>query len=129
MGCCKGCIFAVPEPWHIIIVVMNVLVAGSGTFISAFCTDKVKCRLIIIGVLQFLLMPILIGEIWSVIHGLLVFRESTKNFLSHPLEYKSLEEFERASKVNLLEPVEKETLKKLNDSRLEKYNIQQSEDV
>ena len=69
-------------------------------------------------------MPILIGWLWSVIHGLLVFKESTKNFISHPMEYKSLAEFEKASKVNLLEPVEKETLLKINDSRLEMSNTQ-----
>ena len=93
MSCCNGCIFAVPEPWHIIILIMNIFISGSGTFISAFCKEKVKCRLIIIGFLQFIFFPIFVGWVWSIAHGFLVFKESTKNMLSHPMEYNSIEEF------------------------------------
>ena len=96
MSCCK-CIFAVPEPWHLIILIMNVVVSGSGTFISAYCQNKIKCRLVLIGFLQFLLMPVIVGWVWSIVHGALVFKESTKNMVQHPLEYGSREEYEQAN--------------------------------
>ena len=113
MSCCNGCIFAVPEPWHLIILIMNIAVSGSGTFISAYCQDKIKCRLVLVGMLQFILMPVLIGWFWSIVHGILVFKLSTKNMMQHPFHYDTLEEYDQANQVDLMEPVDLETFIKV----------------
>ena len=61
---------------------------GIGTIISASVAEKgVRCYIVLIGVFQFLLTPVLLlGYIWSIVHGIRLYRLSAKtkiNMLPH----------------------------------------------
>ena len=63
----------------LICFVLNIFVPPLGTFIHA-CMGPKTGRGLIIGVLQFLTGPIfLIGYIWAVIYGYIIWRESVKH--------------------------------------------------
>ena len=53
------------------------------------------------------------GWIWSVVHGAIIFKESRKRIQKHPLEYGSIDEYEKANQVNLMDPVDMETFMKV----------------
>ena len=57
-----------------ILMMLNIfpLTSGFGTIFSACCCgDAIKpCKILMIGLLQFLMTLIIIGWIWSIIHGL-----------------------------------------------------------
>jgi cytochrome bd-type quinol oxidase subunit 1 len=70
------------EPWHIICLLLNIFLPGTGTIISAFgWTQDRKGRqthvemsfinfaTVFDGVMQLLLSVILIGWIWSILFG------------------------------------------------------------
>lgn len=82
---CEGSrICILKKPWHVIALVLNILMPGSGTLLSAatclhlrnhtgpvngeqvLCLGSVVCD----GLLQFFLSPILIGWVWSVLFGI-----------------------------------------------------------
>ena len=109
--CCKSCIYAVPEPWHLIILIANICFSGSGTMMQAFCKEEIEWCILFIAFLQLILTPFLgAGWIWSILHGYFVFTETSKRQLLHPMHYASLEEFNEASKVNLMDQIDEETL-------------------
>lgn len=62
------------RPWGIICMVMNILLPGSGTFIAA--GNMEETRLFTHGVLQVVLTPLLVGWLWSIVWGVLLFTKS-----------------------------------------------------
>lgn len=62
------------RPWGIIVLVMNVLLPGSGTFIAA--GNMEERRLFVHGVLQVVLTVVLVGWLWSIVWGVLLFVKS-----------------------------------------------------
>ena len=75
------------SPWHLIALILNIVLPGTGTMLSAatclhvrnlttmvngqrqVCLGSVVCD----GLLQFFLAPILIGWVWSVLFGLQIY--------------------------------------------------------
>ena len=70
--------FTVPivdrKPWGIICLVMNVFFPGTGSLIAAGNMEDI--RTFVFGILQMLLTLILIGWLWSIIWGILIFVRS-----------------------------------------------------
>ena len=59
----------------VILFILNILISGSGTIIGAIMNNCIGLQ-IIIGIFQFLLFPIIIGWIWSIIWGFQIFEKS-----------------------------------------------------
>ena len=68
---CHELQYPVPDPWGIIILLFNILGAGSGTCIAAYCKhgEGFCCSQFMLGVLQIILSPILVGWCWGIWHG------------------------------------------------------------
>ena len=85
-GCCKGgcscsnlhknTIRRVPKPWHIVLLILNVIFPGWGTMISACCDGKFDSCTFLVGLVQLLTSFLLIGWLWSIYWGWLIFRKS-----------------------------------------------------
>ena len=91
---CKGSqIFVLKSPMHIVCFVLNCLLPGWGTMISASsCTHAVRdperkcsCGTFTDGMFQFYLCPLLFGWIWSIIVGWNIYKKGRdlKNLLQH----------------------------------------------
>ena len=74
---CKEAVVKVPEPLHIVCFVLNIVVPGSGTMISAFFDgNQVNVTALVFGLLQFLLAWTILAWIWSIIHGWWIYEKS-----------------------------------------------------
>ena len=81
---CRGAqIFVLKPPLYIVCFVLNCLLPGWGTMISAFsCThmipdpkSKFSCGTFTDGMFQFYLSPVLFGWIWSIIVGWNIYKK------------------------------------------------------
>lgn len=68
---------SVDKPLHIIIFIINIFFPGIGTMISG-CIAKsgFSGYTIVIGLLQLLTAWIIVGWVWSIIWGWLIFKKS-----------------------------------------------------
>lgn len=64
------------SPWGILCLVLNIIPGGVGTIIAGAKTDDTKN--IIFGVIQLLLAAAVIGWIWSLVWGIMIFTKSTE---------------------------------------------------
>ncbi len=68
----------VGQPMHIILFIVNILFSGVGTMISACIGSGGFCMTtLLVGLCQFLLTFFLIGWIWSIWWGYLIFLKSS----------------------------------------------------
>ena len=80
----KGCenfqkktVKQVNKPLHIILFIVNIIWAGLGTMISAcIAKDGFDVTTLIVGLLQMLTAWLLIGWIWSIWWGYLIYKKS-----------------------------------------------------
>ena len=82
---CKGSqIFVLKSPMHIVCFVLNCLLPGWGTMVSAFsCVHAHKnpddcccsCGTFTDGMFQFYLSPLIFGWIWSIIVGWNIYKK------------------------------------------------------
>jgi uncharacterized membrane protein (DUF485 family) len=68
----------VKAPMGIILLILNIIIPGVGTFINGLMGDKIHLTTVIIGILQILTTFILIGWIWSIWWGILIFQKQKK---------------------------------------------------
>ena len=66
----------VPHPWHIIFLVLNVIFPGLGTILSACCGSDLKVWPVMVGLVQMFTSFLIIGWLWSIWWGWLIFRKS-----------------------------------------------------
>lgn len=65
------------KDWGLINLVLNIVLPGVGTIISSFQQDgELNLGALIIGILQLVLAWMVIGWIWSIIHGALIYKKS-----------------------------------------------------
>lgn len=69
-------VVAVPPPLHIVLFIVNILLPGVGTMVSACLSSRFNPLALVVGLIQFITAPILIGWIWSIIWGWLIFKKS-----------------------------------------------------
>ena len=55
----------------ILMLIMNIIIPGTGTMLNG-CFGYVCYELVIIGFLQLITAPILVGWIWSIWYGVLI---------------------------------------------------------
>ena len=74
---CKDAVVTVAEPFHIVCFVLNIFAPGCGTVISAFLdSNGMNSTALIFGILQLLTCWLVIGWIWSIIHGWWIYEKS-----------------------------------------------------
>ena len=67
------------SPWHIIFFILNIFFPGSGTISAGICGRKVNWKAVLVGLLQFFLAFVIIGWIWSIWWGYLIYETSSKS--------------------------------------------------
>ena len=75
---CKLSVVKVDSPWHIILFILNIILAGWGTMISACMDKKFNTIAFVFGLIQFLLFASIICWIWSIVHGYYIFEKGGK---------------------------------------------------
>lgn len=68
-----GSIRKVPQPWHIICLILNIIFPGWGTILDSFLPGGLNVICLVIGLVQLFTCWLLIGWIWSIIWGVLIF--------------------------------------------------------
>ena len=86
--CGPSVIYRVPEPWHFYIFILNICLPGTGTFIQAYCreaqSNTLNCMILLIAIAQMLLVPFVVGWVWSIVHGYKVYRVTEATQFNHP---------------------------------------------
>ena len=54
-----------PKKYAYICALANILIAGAGTMVSAFMNDTMNKTQLLVGIVQLLLAPYLVGYLWS----------------------------------------------------------------
>ena len=77
---CKAAVVALPRDTALVCLILNCIpfTSGIGTMVSACTGDKFNMTALLFGILQFLLMFILVGWIWSIVHGIQILDKSKK---------------------------------------------------
>ena len=65
----------------IIILIINIFLPGIGTMIISCLGEKHSYSFIWIGILQFMLAPLLCGWIWSIFTGYQLLKSSNENYM------------------------------------------------
>ena len=80
VGTCKKSVVQLDHTLAIVCLVINCIpfTSGVGTMISACAGKDFNCTTLLFGLLQFLLCFILIGWIWSIVHGIWLLDASKK---------------------------------------------------
>jgi hypothetical protein len=67
----------VDPPMHIVLFIINIIFSGVGTICSAFIDKNgFNAEALIFGILQVVLWFALIGWIWSIWHGYLIYKKA-----------------------------------------------------
>ena len=64
----------VKSPWHAVLFILNFF-PGLGTLILSLCHGSCNCDCILLGILQILTAPFIVGWIWSIWFGYLIFEK------------------------------------------------------
>ena len=69
---CKKAVVSLDHTLAVVCLVLNCIpfTSGVGTMISACAGKEFNCNALVFGILQFLLFFLLIGWIWSIVHGI-----------------------------------------------------------
>ncbi len=68
-------IVSVGAPWGVVLLIVNIFFPGIGTIINALMGSKCHVTIFIVGVLQLLFAGFIIGWIWSIWWGVLIFQK------------------------------------------------------
>ena len=69
---CKNSVVELERTVALVLLIINCIpfTSGVGTMVSACVGENFNCNALVFGLLQFLLAWILIGWIWSIVHGI-----------------------------------------------------------
>lgn len=62
------------RPWGLAILVLNVLLPGSGTFLAA--GNQEDMRYMVYAILQVLTFLVIVGWVWSIVTGIMIYVKS-----------------------------------------------------
>ena len=63
----------------IVCLVLNIILPGSGSMVSACAGEKFNDTALMAGIVQFLTSWLIIGWVWSVVHGIWLVDKSIEN--------------------------------------------------
>jgi len=69
--------------WGTGMLVVNILVPGCGTLVAGIKSERNTTM--VIGVLQFILAFVLIGWIWSIYWGYLIYKKAQEGYIPSPV--------------------------------------------
>ena len=72
-------IVKVDDSWGIVLLIVNIFFPGIGTIINSLMGDKVHVTTLIVGILQLVLAGFIIGWIWSIWWGVLIYQKSRRD--------------------------------------------------
>ena len=76
---CKDSIVKVDQPWHIVLFILNIVLSGSGTIVSALMDKKgLNVVALIFGCIQLIFSWAVLPWIWSIIHGYYIFEKGAE---------------------------------------------------
>ena len=72
VGTCKASVVSLDHTLAVVCLVLNCIpfTSGVGTMISACAGKDFNCTALCFGILQFILAVLLVGWIWSIVHGI-----------------------------------------------------------
>ena len=75
--CCYEHIYAVS--WPCLVLIFDIILPGFGTVLQSYCYERGcwNCGTFLVGVLQAITAPLIVGWIWSIWHGCKVYEVST----------------------------------------------------
>lgn len=83
---CDGShVHALRKPWHLVCLICNIVIPGTGTILSAFGAiherkgeyGAIAWGTLLDGLLQQALSVLIIGWVWSVLFGIALYRKRT----------------------------------------------------
>ena len=80
--CCTNEIEIVTPGCAMILLILNIFIPGLGTAINGF-SGTVNCTLLVAGLLQFILAPVIIGWVWSIYFGCVILSKSKSHHGHH----------------------------------------------
>merc|ERR1712113_672478 len=72
------------KPMGLVMMILNILSAGLGTCLSACLGEKFSCFALCCGILQGITAAVVVGAIWSIVHGVLLFKKEYEPFVVPP---------------------------------------------
>ncbi len=75
-----GMVSKVPAPFPIIVLILNIIFPGWGTILSAFIDERSNKNMVetlLIGLVQFFFSWTIVGWIFSIVWGYLIYKRST----------------------------------------------------
>ena len=76
-GCCKAANPYLPMNIAILVLCLDIFLPGIGTIVSAYYDPNgCNCPTVTCGIFQMILTPILVGWIWSIVQGTLIYKKS-----------------------------------------------------
>ena len=73
---CAEYVLKVESNLALLILILNIIFPGLGTLITAFIAGEFNVKVLLVAIAQALLTCILIGWIWSILHGVWVYNKS-----------------------------------------------------
>ena len=75
--CCADANPIVPPEVAIVVLVLNIVAPGIGTYVAAYYDPSgCNCKTVTFGVLQQLLVIVIVGWVWAILQGLAIYRKS-----------------------------------------------------
>ena len=80
VGACKAAVVELEHTLAIVCLILNCIpfTSGVGTMVSACAGKDFNGTALVFGILQFLLAFILVGWIWSIVHGIWLLDKAKK---------------------------------------------------
>ena len=66
----------VKSPMHIVLLILNIIWSGLGTMINSCMGSKFNSTCFLVGLIQWLTAFCLVGWIWSIYWGILIFQKN-----------------------------------------------------
>ena len=75
-GICDKSVQKCPKDWGLVFLIVNCIFPGFGTMFSSYCGKTINWEALLVGFLQFLLLFICVGWIWSIVWGVRIYDKS-----------------------------------------------------
>ena len=73
---CAPYVLKVEKNLALVILILNIIFPGLGTLITAFVAGEFNVTVLLVAIAQAFLACILVGWIWSILHGVWVYNKS-----------------------------------------------------